>query len=144
MTTVSDLLETSDKVNVLREIDQAFYESADVLIRLQKEQLFSGERSDGDQIFNVKTGSEYYSPSYARVKGKEEPIDLKRTGNFYDGIKTSEESEGLFITSDDTKTKKLTENYGEEIFGLNETSDKEFIPAAGNRLVRNLEIQLSE
>jgi len=126
------------------ETELALIDSSEDVVRLQKEQLFAGESSDDTPIFNIKTGSEYYSDSYARYKGKDHPIDLKDKSNFYNGIYAKPESEGLLIYSDDQKTEKLVGDYGEEIFGLGEQSSTELVPISGAKLVNNLEIQLNE
>lgn len=144
MRTVNNLLQSVLKVNMSREIELALVDSADDFVSAQKEQLASGERSDDTQIFNIKTGSEYYSPSYAKYKSKDSPIDLRDQGNFYNGIEATPESEGLNLWSTDSKTEKLVEDYGKEIFGLNAQSKKTVIPVAGKRLLRNVTLQINE
>lgn len=127
-----------------REVEVALRDTAEDVVRIQQEQLFEGTKADDDVIFNKKTGSEYYSPSYAKYKGKDSPIDLKDRGAFYDGIKATSESEGLLIDSTDEKAEMLKETYGEEIFGLGTDSKKEYIPIAHKRLLRNVEVQINE
>lgn len=144
MRTVNNLLQSVLKVDMNREFELALIDTADDFVAAQKEQLADGERSDDSQIFNIKTGSEYYSPSYAKYKGKDSPIDLRDKGNFYDGIEATPESDGLNLWSTDSKTERLIEDYGKEIFGLNTQSKKTVIPVAGTRLLRNVTLQINE
>lgn len=126
MRTVGDLYEASLKVDVNYLAGLALANSGEEYIRIQQEQIFAGERADGTPIFNTKTGSEYYSDSYARHKGKDHPIDLKDTGSFYNLMFTRQESEGLAIDSEDPKADMLTDTY--EPWLLNDFSKEQFIP----------------
>lgn len=143
MRTVTNLLNAASKIDIPYQVELSLVDSSEEYIRIQKEQLAQGERSDGTPIFNIKTGSEYYSPGYARYKGKESPIDLKDKGDFYSGIFTRQESEGLFVDSEDSKSAKLQENYGPEIFTLNDQSKVEFIPIASAVLITGIEKELN-
>lgn len=142
MRTVGDLYQSSLKIDLPFLVGQAFEESGPEYIRIQQEQMFAGERADGTPIFNVKTGSEYYSDSYSRYKGKNHPIDLKDTGAFYSGMETRLESEGLLIDSTDWKSDKLKETY--EPFLLNDASKIQFMPFAANRLIEKVTIEINE
>lgn len=144
MRTVNNFLGSALKLNIQTEAELALINSSDDVIRIQREQLFAGERSDDTQIFNIKTGSEYYSPSYAKYKGKDSPIDLKDKGGFYRGLDAKPEDGGLLIESDDPKAKELKDNYGEEILGLGTYSKNELAPIAGNNLAKGVALQLNE
>lgn len=87
-------------------------------VNAQRQQLISGLRSDDRNIFNVITGSEYYSATYAAYKGKSHPIDLYDKGDFNKGVFAIADETGLTLDSIDDKTTLLTENYGVDIFGL--------------------------
>lgn len=142
MRTVDDLLKEALTVNIPLELELSMQETSEDYIRIQREQMSAGERNDGTPIFNVKTGSEYYSPSYAKYKGKDHPIDLKDIGDFQGGIFTTPEKGGLKVDSDDSKSGKLKENYGKEIFGLNEESLTQYGPIAQTRLIQNVKQDL--
>lgn len=133
MRTVEDLYQASLKLDITYLVGLSLALSGDRYLEIQKEQMFDGEREDGTPIFNTKTGSEYYSPSYARYKGKDSPIDLKDTGAFYGGMFTRQESEGLLVDSDDHKSDMLKETY--EPFLLNDDSKIEFMPFANQILI---------
>lgn len=133
MRTVEDLYQASLKLDIPYLVGLSLALSGDKFLEVQKEQIFAGERADGTPIFNVVTGSEYYSPSYARYKGKDHPIDLKDTGSFYNQMFTRQESEGLLVDSDDPKAEHLKETY--EPFLLNDTSLTEFMPFANQVLI---------
>ena len=63
-----------------------------------------------------------YAPrTIAKKKRKGQPytrVTLKDTGAFYEGFKVVANSEGFYVTSDDSKTEKLVEKYGSSIFRL--------------------------
>lgn len=144
MRTVNNLLQAALKVDLPFLVEQSLFDASDEYIRIQKEQMFAGERSDGTPIFNIKSGSEYYSKSYAKYKGKESPIDLKDTGDFYKGFNTKQESGGISIDSDDWKSDMLKKTYGAEIFTLNDTSKIEFNPIAQGILINGVEKELNK
>lgn len=142
MRTVFDMLKDAESVNLGLELEISMSDTAEDFVRIQREQMSDGERRDGEPIFNVRTGSEFYSPSYAKYKGKNSPIDLKDMGDFQDGIFTTPEKGGLKVDSDDSKSSKLKENYGQEIFGLNEQSLSVYRPIAQTRLIGNIKRDL--
>lgn len=97
---------------------QALEKTEKEAVSAQRQQLISGLRSDDRNIFNVTTGSDSYSPSYAIFKGKSKPIDLYKTGAFNEAVFVIGSEVGLTLESADTKSALLQENYGEQIFGL--------------------------
>ena len=96
----------------------AMKESEPDLIELNKEQMLSGIRADGEEI------GQYKSISYALEKNKLNPkagfgaVDLRLTGQFQSEMLLQVWGENYSIISDDPKTGKLADQYGEEIFGL--------------------------
>lgn len=133
MRTVEDLYQASLKLDIAYLVGLSLALSGDRYLEIQKEQMFAGERADGTPIFNIKTGSEYYSASYAKYKGKDSPIDLKDRGDFYNGMFTRQESEGLLVDSEDEKSEKLKDKY--EPFLLNDDSKIQFMPFANQILI---------
>ena len=142
---VFDFLEAAQKIDLNYEIPLSLIESREDYLMLQKDQLAHGLRSDGEQIFNVKTGSKKYSPKYAKYKGKDEPIDLRDKGDFYGGIFVKIEGiDSIVVDSADSKSGKLQENYGNEIFTLDDENQNAFNPIAQQNLILGIEKQLSK
>lgn len=133
MRTVQNMLTSIEQLDLAYLAGHALFDSGNDYIRIQQEQMMLGERADGTPIFNIDTGSEYYSPGYAKYKGREAPIDLKDTGAFYAGMEVRQEAGGLLIDSDDSKSSKLTETY--QPWLLNSQSKQEFSPIVQTRLV---------
>lgn len=83
---------------------------------MQREQLWSGETALGTPIMPS------YTPFTVMMKQKKgqpyERVTLRDTGAFYDGIFVKRQGNELVFGSTDGKTGKLTEKYGEAIFGL--------------------------
>ena len=96
----------------------------DFIEELNREQLRSGERSDGSMM-------PPYSPR-SKSKNAPGPIQLFDTGLFYSGIETAVDGDGIELIGTDSKTRKLKGKYGEMILGLNDESliilKKEMIP----------------
>lgn len=138
MRTVGQFLEALRKIELPVEMEIALMDSREDYADLQREQLADGLRKDEQYIYNLETGSDEYSPSYARYKGKKGPIDLRDTGSFYNDIVVDVRSEGLVIDSADSKSEMLQERYGEEIFGLGDDRKKEFLPVVRDRLIENM------
>jgi len=88
------------------------------LLQLNKAQLKSSQTSEGGPLINSMTGSDQYSPRWAKKKGYVYP-DLFLTGSFYKEMDIFvQEPDQYFITSFDDKTGVLTDMYGEDIFGI--------------------------
>lgn len=137
-------MEDLKKVNVDDEIQFALNDTRDTYAQLQREQIISGKRSDGKNIFRVSTGSDQYSPLYAKKKGKKKPIDLFDKGDFTGEIFMDVRDEELFIDSADSKSGELQKNYGEEIFGLADKAGGDFAEQVGVVLVQNISEKLSK
>ena len=91
------------------------------LLKINKGQLLKSKDALGKPLTNLKTGSQYLSSAYARRKGKRTP-NLYDTGQFQSEMFLEVDEKRWFIDSFDNKTKYLTENYGNNIFGI---SDKQ-------------------
>ena len=111
--------------DVIIETDKAYLD-------LNKSQLYlRGEDSEGNPLRS------YYSPAYALYKNKLNSRpgfgtpDLFVTGKFYGGFVLNVVGNDVVADSTDSKTSKLTAQYGEKIFGLQENSKevyrKEFL-----------------
>src|ERR1700733_14608072 len=133
MRTINNLLQAIDSLDLLPVMEKSIIDTKADYIRIQKEQLKQGARSDGAFIFNLKTGSDEYSPAYARYKGKSQPIDLFNTGAFYGGIDIEPAGNGENVCSNDEKSDMLQKTYGKKIFGLateSKTEYKEYLQPA--------------
>lgn len=140
MRTVDNLLQSVLKVDLNYIIPLAFIDSREDFISLQTAQLAAGNRQDGKPIFNVKTGSDQYSKSYAKKKGKSSPIDLHDTGDFYSGIFVRIDDAVTFaVDSADSKSGMLQDRYSTQIFGLDDDSMTTFVPIAKQNLLLEVE-----
>lgn len=145
MRTVGDLLVALEKVDLSYLISLALINSREEFIRLQQEQMLRGEREDGRPIFNLQTGRDQYSPGYAKRKGRSKPIDLRDTGAFQDRIfLVSENGDTFTVDSADSKSGKLQENYGKQIFGLADDSKVRFIPVLAQTLQTDFKTEISK
>jgi len=145
MRTLGDLINAVQKLDIDYLISNSLLESREDYVRLQQEQMLKGEREDGSPIFNLKTGSDQYSPGYAKRKGKSSPIDLRDTGAFQGGIFFKiDDAQSFTVDSDDSKSGMLQENYGKQIFGLNDESNVQFIQVFKQNLSTDLINDLSK
>ena len=144
MQTVHDLLEDVQKINLDDEIQFALIDTADTYVQLQREQMLSGKRDDGKNIFRISTGSDEYSAQYAKRKGRKKPIDLYDKGDFQAEIFMDVRDNELFIDSADPKSGMLQKDYGEEIFGLQDKPAEHFATQVAYSLVNNYETKLSK
>lgn len=145
MRTLGNIIDSASRINIPYLVSLSLVQSSEEYVRLQQEQMRSGVREDGKPIFNLKTGSDEYSPGYAKYKGKKKPIDLHDTGAFQSDIFLHVDDTTKFIVdSADSKSGKLQDNYGTKIFGLNEQKKVEFKPVAQKNLVTDLINELSK
>ena len=129
MSTVADLLDVVEKVNLKEVIDQSINDTKEDYIRLNTEQqLFKGLATDGRQLQPL-----YKSNSYAKKKNAMNPIpgfgvpDLKLTGSFYANQKLSVQGDEIMLDSDVNHTQYLEKNYGaDKIFGLDDENQEEY------------------
>jgi len=116
---ISELRKRSDKfVASIDDYIAKVVEHNEKLLQLNKAQLKANKTSKGKPLINIKTGSEYYTPAYAKKKGYKKP-DLYDTGDFYkemDLIFT--EPDEYFLTSYVPYMSHLIEMYTEELFGI--------------------------
>lgn len=88
------------------------------VVASNREQMYRGLRSDNTRI------TPEYTPNTIEIKQyNEQPYDrvtLKDTGRFYNEMGIIYGDDSFEITSEDWKTEKLKEKYGDYIFGLNE------------------------
>lgn len=96
-------------------------ETAQDFIDLNTEQMYAGKDSDGEPI-----QPDYKSDVYAQMKNRMNPApgygvpDLKATGAFYAGYTLKVDAGQVTEDSDVEYADKLTEQYGEQIWGLDD------------------------
>lgn len=123
--TIAGLYERFERLNTDDVIEQALTETSEQRADLNAEQMFTGVESTGDEI----------NPAYAfstvqikRQKGQpSDRVTLRDTGDFYRGVYSRVEGDEVVISSTDSKTGKLVEKYGPDIFGLNSTFKREYL-----------------
>ena len=91
--------------------------------RLNREQLRSGVRSDGETLRIEGDPKRDYSPKYRAFKTKrgtpKDVVDLNLTGEFYDSIQAKYENGNLILQGDPIKDgQDLRKRWGNEIIGL--------------------------
>ena len=145
MRTLGNIIDSASRIDLPYLVSLSLGQSAEEYVRLQQEQMLSGLREDGKPIFNLKTGSDQYSPGYAKYKGKSKPIDLRDTGAFQGDIFLHVDDATKFVVdSADSKSGKLQDNYSTKIFGLGEEKKVQFKPVAQKNLVTDLINELSK
>jgi hypothetical protein len=142
--TINNLIQSSSKIQILDIIVQAMENTEKQAISAQQQQLISGLRSDDENIFNIQTGSDEYSPAYAKKKGKLKPIDLYDTGAFSGGVFAQPSRDGILLDSSDQKSQLLQKNYGTEIFGFGTGAKTDYLDAVGPEFVRLISESLNE
>ena len=112
------------------------------ILQAQKMQQSKGLGSDGKPFINKNTGKPTYSKGYAKKKGKTSPIDLQDTGDFKRNEFLDVRGTTFIIDSADTKTEKLLQQFGGNIFGLNEETKIDLKPTLQKGLKVNTQKQL--
>jgi hypothetical protein len=99
-------------------------ENKEYIADLNTSQLEKGKDSNDENI-----SPDYLYPEYAKLKmsmGSQAPLgvpNLKLTGEFHEGFFAEPGKDGgIFISSKDSKTGKLTKKYSTNIFGLMDKS----------------------
>jgi hypothetical protein len=103
-------------------INRAIVENQEEILDLNTAQLEEGIDSEGNTL------DEYAYDSYAKFKksmGSKAPLgipDLKLEGDFYAGFTLKKDDKDFLIISTDSKSHRLRDKYGENIFGLTSKS----------------------
>lgn len=116
MGTIKGMFDRIAALDTNRVAANAIEETKETIEELNLEQMFSGLNSDGSEI-----SPPYKEFTVAMKKRKGQPYDrvtLKDTGSFYQGIRTEIVGNKVITDSTDSKSDKLQEKYGQEIFGL--------------------------
>lgn len=125
--TVSNLIKKFRSLNIEQVAQDSMESALPQLVDRQKDQMLSGLNKKGKII------GKYKSAAYANLKHSMNPIpglgvpDLLLSGDFYRKIYGDVRGNTLILDSTDEKAGFLAKRFGEEIFGLNKDSKKEFI-----------------
>lgn len=125
--TILGKIKQMQAVNEDRVIEDSLEEAAPLIADRQKDQMLQGKNAKGQTI------RKYRSAAYAKKKNQMNPIagygnwDAKLTGSFYNEIFAEVRGSRLVISSTNEKTDKLVSMAGEELFGLNKPTKKEFV-----------------
>lgn len=89
------------------------------LVNMNKGQMLSSKDSQDMPLIHKNTGSKNLSLAYSILTGKQTP-NLFLTGDFQRAmfLEVNENNLTFFIDSQDSKNGILTDNYGDEIFGI--------------------------
>lgn len=126
MATIRGLYNRMKALDTDQVIEQSVAETADSYANLNAEQMHKGINSQGEQI------GQYKSEAYAEMKNIQNPlpgfgvVDLRLTGDFYAGIKTTVSGEKVTTESSDPKNDQLVEKYG-PVFGLSDRYRREYL-----------------
>lgn len=126
MTSVYDFQDRLKRLEIGQEIRKELAKNAEKLAELQTEQMSVGHNARGCKI------GWYLNKDYAELKHTMNPkpgqgyVDLKLTGDFYEGVFAEIDMDDIIFDSTDSKSDDLQERYGEEIFGLDEEMTKQF------------------
>lgn len=106
-------------------------------VKIQADQMFSGERGDGRDILPK------YTPYTKLIKRqKRQPTDrvtLRDTGDFQDAIVIDYGPDSFRYDSTDDKRAKLVRKYSEQIFGLNDDSLNNLIDTIRDGFVKQMQ-----
>jgi hypothetical protein len=126
MATILGMLKRFTALDTDAVIQASVSETADLYANLNTEQMHKGLNKQGDPI------GQYKSEAYAELKFIQNPIpgfgvvDLKRTGDFYAGIKTAVTRDKVITKSSDPKNDMLEKKYG-LVFGLSDPYRREYL-----------------
>ena len=123
--TIQRLYDRVQKLDTDQVIQDAIEETKDHIADLQAEQMHKGQESTGDMI-----NPPYRFSTVAIKRKKGQPSDrvtLQDTGAFYKGLYVNVTSDSVRIDSTDSKTTKLVEKYGPDIFGLSVIFKREYL-----------------
>ena len=133
MCTAREMLQRMEAVRdtIIPIVGACLEETKEPIIGLNTSQLYDeGVDKNGNKLQPYRSRGENYE-SYAAMKHRMNPKpgfgnpDLFLTGEFQHSMNLRVEGEVFEIDSTDTKTNKLREKYGDQIFGLTDESKQE-------------------
>lgn len=124
MTTVYDMLQRFESINVDDLVEETFKETEQDFVQLNTEQLYSGKLNDSSDIT-----PEYASSTKQRKKRKGQPYDrvtTRDTGAYHEGMKMKPEGDELQIGSDVEYEKYLDKKYTQKLYGLMPNNNEQY------------------
>jgi hypothetical protein len=121
MATALDLLENIKKINLNEILKRSLNKTKDKIVEYNIEQLDIGEYSTGKKL------PEYSAVSVEVYEKQPGSITLYDTGAFYEGINVKTRGDSYLISSSDSKNNMLIDDYGDDIFGLQEGSKQYYV-----------------
>lgn len=127
MTTISEMYKRFKGLNLRTEVPIIIEQNSELAIELNQKQLYERSVDKNGNALRL-----YRSAAYADQKNKmnSQPgfwrPDLYLTGDFYRGFFVKVSKNIFAISSRDSKTKKLVDMYGSDIFGLDNISKEKF------------------
>ena len=114
---ILQLQQTIDGIDVYEVLDKVLERFKPELLDLNTSQLEKGEASDGSNV-GMYVDSEYakFKKSIGSISSPK--VDLKVTGDFYEGFRAEIKKKIISISSKDSKAGNLEKRYGSEIYGL--------------------------
>lgn len=128
MTTISDMLDSFKRLNLRKQVPIIIEQTKEEIITLNQRQLYNNSEDAKGVPLRF-----YASNSYAFEKERRNPNpgfgrpDLFLSGAFYRGFYISVTNSTYDIYSRDSKTGKLVAKYGEDIFGMTDDSQQQYV-----------------
>lgn len=148
MRTNNNLLQAIRKLDLQHLIENSLVATTPDYIELQREQIFAGIQSDGEEIQRKNAGYKGYAPKTIKIKeAKGQPTDritLKDTGDFQADVFADVRQDGMIVDSADEKSLKLQKDYGNKIFGLASKSRSAYVEKLKPVVIEQLTDQLNK
>ena len=123
METFTDYKRKFEKIDWEKITKETLKETKELILDLQRDQWYDGERADGKMIETNQADGKYHplTIEYKKEKGqKYDVVTLKDTGKFYKSLKAKTVPKGLQITGSYDKELPEWINDFEGVFGLND------------------------
>ena len=144
MSTVKEILDRLRSLDIHRAVKTTLGEGRELMLDLNRDQLMQGKRSDGSDITPEYT---YFTRLRKMEQGANpDVVSLYDTGDFQREMYLDVGNDTLEIDSMDDKSSELKDKYGEGIFGLDDTSRKEYVggifPAFKEKIENALKLEM--
>lgn len=148
MRTIQNMLTALGKIDIHQMCLDAMVQTSDEFVKLQREQMYDGIKSDDTPMNRLGEFYQGYAPKTKAIKAakgqKYDNVTLKDTGDFYSGINAIPDSDGLMVESTDSKSAMLQEDYGTEIFGLGKDKRGKWLADLQPTFFNNLELAINQ
>ena len=112
---IDELLNILNSIDPIKEAGIGMEEAKDKVIDLNHQQLLKGQRADGSSLGTYRP----FTIAKRREKGRQTSfVDLFYEGDFQNKFDLRVSSDTYEIFSTDSKSDKLQDKYGDNIFGL--------------------------